>query len=94
MESDTKVLRAIDASPKPDEAVIRELKDLLVQAESGHLRGFAFAGNFRAAGDPECTLVRKAGTVNVGALVVALERIKLRLIGFVEDIDLDLEGDF
>lgn len=85
-------VRRLDDSRKPDPRVVAELEDILEQAKRGNVRGFALAAHWQGPGEPYSTLVRKAGTVNTGALVVALERIKLRLIGFVEDIDVDLEG--
>lgn len=85
-------LKPLDLNPQPVDAVVRELEDLLAQAKSGRLRGFVFAGHYDAHLTPNCTLVRRAGERNVGVLVAAIERVKLRLLGFVEDIDLGLEG--
>lgn len=83
-------LRALPP-PAPNERVIQRLENALELARKGQLRGFILAGSVDDPGVPGSTVVMRAGTAPIAPLVVALERAKLRLIGFVEDIDIDLE---
>jgi hypothetical protein len=83
---------AVLPKPAPDERVIRSLEHMLDKARSGELRAFvaaAIVDDFDGSGP--ATTGWRAGRAPIAPFVLALERCKLRLIGFVEDIDLDLE---
>lgn len=77
---------------QPNKRVILKLEELLAMAKTGEIRAFvcamALVGN---DGRGTATGVSRAGRADLAPLVVALERSKLRLLGFVEDYDIDLE---
>lgn len=77
---------------EPDERVILKLEELLAMAKTGEIRAFVCAyAAVNEDGRGIGTSVARAGRADSCKLIVALERAKLRLIGFVEDIDIDLE---
>jgi hypothetical protein len=86
-------LKALDLapSPAPNADVVEQLEELLRRAKFGQLRAFVLAGVHDDPGVPGCSVVIRAGKQDLGVQVVALERAKLRLLGFVEDIDLGWE---
>lgn len=77
--------------PQPNQRVVRRLEELLTWARDGRLRAFVLAGVVDEPGEPNSTIVVRAGIVPIAPIVVALERAKLRTIGFVEDHDIDLD---
>lgn len=84
-------LKAIPIN-EPDARVILKLEELLTMAKAGEIRAFVCASAIvNADGRGIGTSVARAGRADSCKMVVALERAKLRLIGFVEDIDIDLE---
>jgi hypothetical protein len=80
--------------PAPNERVVQELERLLEKAKAGELRAFVAALSLAETKDGrggECSGVSRAGRARVAGLVWGLERAKLRLMGFVEDVDIDLD---
>lgn len=80
------------ADPEPPNAkLIKRLEELLEQlleqAQSGEVQAIVAAVVHRR----NATTVWRAGRAHIATLVWALDRAKLRLMGFVEDIDIDLE---
>lgn len=86
-------LRSLDLAPEPNAEVVARLEECLERAKSGQLRGFVLAGVHDDPGQPGGSIVVRAGKRDLGIQVVALERAKLRLLGFVEDIDLGWADD-
>lgn len=81
-------------SPQPNERVIKSLEELLRRAKSGELRAFVAALTLSENADgtgSNSSGVARAGNAPTANLVWGLERAKLRLMGFVEDCDIDLE---
>ncbi len=81
-------LSLLDTKPAPRADVISKLEEALELAKSGELQGFILAGVLHEPADPACTLVMRAGSGPIAPSVVALERAKLRLMGFIEDVDI------
>lgn len=83
---------AVIPAPAPNGRVILKLEELLAMAKTGELRAFVCASAIvNSDGRGIGTGVSRAGIADSCKLIVALERAKLRLIGFVEDVDIDLE---
>jgi hypothetical protein len=79
--------------PAPDEAVIVRIEKMLAEAKDGSLRAFVAATVHHTPGFKEGGVAHfSAGKTSVGHLVWALERAKLKLMGFVEDIDIGLDS--
>lgn len=77
------VVELSEVLTEPVAEVVEALQELLADAESGNLRGFALAGHTQG----DCTMSFMVnGDGDVAHLVCALERTKLRLLGF-EDGD-------
>lgn len=69
------VLRSTDAGPVPE--VVNCLRDLLRKAEQGEIIGIAVA----ASCDQRCEATTyEIGAADIAALVLGLERCKLRLL--------------
>ncbi len=81
-------LRKLEHKQEPVPAVVGALEQLLTKAKAGHLRRIVVAAVANYPADPNCTVVCPAGDdAPIALLVVALERCKLRALGFVEDCD-------
>lgn len=77
---------------EPNERVIAKLEELLAMAKTGEIRAFVCASAIvNNDGRGIGTGVSRAGRADSCKMIAALERAKLRLLGFVEDIDIDLE---
>lgn len=81
-------LKRLDIRQKPDLDVVKTVEELLEMAKSGELRALACAVVLDCPGSPDSTALFRAGVAAMAPMVLALERAKLRLIGFVEDIDI------
>ncbi len=79
-------LRQLQPEP-PNERVIKRLEELFEQARKGDAQAFCAAVVHRRGA---CSVWR-AGRTYVAPVVWALERAKLRLMGFVEDCDIELD---
>ncbi len=80
--------------PAPNERVVKELERLLEKAKLGELQAFVAALLLAETKDGRgggCSGVARAGRGRIATLVWGLERAKLRLMGFVEDVDIDLD---
>lgn len=77
-------LRALPCAPEPIDDVLEITAKLSRLAKTGELRGLVVAFVCQLPGDPACSAEGHAGELRMGPMVVALERAKLRLLGFVE----------
>lgn len=78
-------LRALVAPPS--ENLVKALEKMLEDAKSGQLQAFAGALIYRGGG----VTGWRAGRARIGSVLFGLERAKLRLMGFVEDVDIELD---
>lgn len=91
---DRSVVRKLPA-PGADPAVVREVEQILARAKSGELRAFCCAmvldgSSFGSASGVAMVATAGRGQHTTASLVLAMERAKLRMLGFVEDVDIGL----
>lgn len=79
-----------EAERKPDPGLVRRLEELLEQAKTGELVGFAIATHLR--GDATSTAYVVSGGGNLAYLLVALEHLRLRML-LSDDDDADDDAE-
>lgn len=78
--------------PGADEQVVRVLEGILERAKTGELRAFycAMVLDGDRLGSATGGATAGSGYTYTPQLIMAMERAKLRMLGFVEDVDIGI----